>query len=96
MASRLYDLNYLTSGLLYLPSGIGGLIASLQTGKLLDYNYKVVARGLELSPSTNCNSTDIPVPVPSPPASVSMSHQNLCAFPIERARASAPSCLFLG
>lgn len=94
MAS-LYDLIYLLSGLLYLPSGIGGLIASLQTGKLLDYNYKVVARGLEVSPSTSCNSTDIVVPVPSRPASVSMSHQNLCAFPIERARLQSIVAFFL-
>ena len=35
--TELYGLNPLLSGLLYLPSGIGGLIASLQAGKLLDY-----------------------------------------------------------
>ncbi|TLD30943.1 hypothetical protein PspLS_01947 [Pyricularia sp. CBS 133598] len=33
-----YDLDYLQSGLIYLPSGIGGAAASFITGKLLDWN----------------------------------------------------------
>lgn len=89
----LYGLNPLMSGLLYLPSGIGGLIASLQTGKLLDYHYEVVARGLEPSSSTissDHNSTANPLPDPDPvhlrQTRRSPSPNNLCAFPIERAR----------
>lgn len=31
---EVYDLNYLETGLIYLPSGIGGAIASYTTGKL--------------------------------------------------------------
>jgi len=62
----LYHLNPLMTSLLYLPAGVGGVIASLQTGKLLDYNYRVVARNLKfqnppiLSPDSESNSSSIP------------------------------------
>ena len=97
--AELYGLNPLLSGLLYLPSGIGGLIASLQTGKLLDYQYKVVARSLEASPPPSVSSDLSPTTLPThaPPVSVSRSQSNdLYAFPIERARlrAMAP-CLLI-
>ena len=36
----IYKLNYLQAGLIYLPSGVGGAIASYSTGKLLDRNIK--------------------------------------------------------
>ncbi|KAL3480159.1 major facilitator superfamily domain-containing protein [Aspergillus californicus] len=42
----LYDLDYLQAGLIYLPSGIGGSIASYITGKLLDRNIKTLASRL--------------------------------------------------
>ncbi|KAK0507937.1 hypothetical protein JMJ35_009826 [Cladonia borealis] len=90
--AELYGLNPLLSGLLYLPSGIGGLIASLQTGKLLDYQYKVVARSLEASPPPSVSSDLSPTTLPThaPPVSVSRSQPNdLYAFLIERARLRA-------
>ncbi|KAI8712974.1 MFS domain-containing protein [Fusarium sp. LHS14.1] len=37
---EIYNLNYLTSGLVYLPSGVSGGIASYFTGRYLDWNYK--------------------------------------------------------
>ncbi|KAI9375237.1 major facilitator superfamily domain-containing protein [Aspergillus egyptiacus] len=40
---ELYSLDYLQAGLIYLPSGIGGAIASYTTGKFLDRNIKLVA-----------------------------------------------------
>ena len=90
--AELYGLNPLLSGLLYLPSGIGGLIASLQTGRLLDYHYKVVARSLEASPPPSVFSDLSPTTLPThdPPVSVSRSQFNdLYAFPNERARLRA-------
>ena len=43
----LYSLNYLTGGLLYLPSGVGGVFAAYLTGKLLNHDYRVIARRYE-------------------------------------------------
>ena len=50
---RIHSLNYLNAGLVYLPSGIGGILAALLTGKLLDYDYVITARkhGLPISKS---------------------------------------------
>ena len=39
----LYALNYLTGGLLYLPSGVGGIFAAYMTGRLLNRDYRAVA-----------------------------------------------------
>ncbi|RTE79712.1 hypothetical protein BHE90_005762 [Fusarium euwallaceae] len=43
---EIYKLNYLTSGLVYLPSGVSGGIASYFTGRYLDWNYKKTAEKL--------------------------------------------------
>ncbi|KAI3327815.1 MFS general substrate transporter [Xylariaceae sp. AK1471] len=45
--AELYSLNPLKAGLIYLPSGVGFLLASLLTGKLMDHEYRVVARSLD-------------------------------------------------
>jgi len=58
----------------YLPSGIGGLLAALLTGKLVDYDYRVVARSLHSSPQ------EYPTVTNSRPS------YDLLAFPIEKAR----------
>ena len=57
-----YSLNYLTGGLIYLPSGFGGILAAYLTGKLLDYEYRRTARrhGLPLSKSSN-DITEFPI-----------------------------------
>lgn len=39
----LYSLNYLTGGLLYLPSGVGGILAAYMTGRLLNRDYRAIA-----------------------------------------------------
>ncbi|KAF2640366.1 putative major facilitator superfamily transporter [Massarina eburnea CBS 473.64] len=39
-----YSLNYLTARLTYLPAGIGGMLAAILTGRLLDYEYRLSAR----------------------------------------------------
>lgn len=41
---HLYNLGYLTAGLVYLPSGVGGIIAAYTTGKILDRDYHNTAR----------------------------------------------------
>lgn len=41
---RLYHLNYLTAGLVYLPSGAGGIVAACTVGRILDRDYHIVAR----------------------------------------------------
>ena len=45
---HLYNLNYLIGGLVYLPSGVGGLLAAYSIGKLLDRDYATVAQKLGL------------------------------------------------
>ncbi|CAF9913072.1 MAG: hypothetical protein ALECFALPRED_008623 [Alectoria fallacina] len=52
---RLYSLNYLTGGLIYLPCGIGGVLAAYTTGKLLDRDYIRTAKryNLRVDKSTN-------------------------------------------
>lgn len=58
----LYSLDYLAAGLVYLPSGISGILAAYLTGKLLDYEYRRTAQkyGLTVSKSTN-EITDFPI-----------------------------------
>lgn len=59
---HLYSLNYLTAGLLYLPSGIGGILAAYLNGKLLDHDYRVTARNYSLPVSkTSDNLTKFPI-----------------------------------
>lgn len=52
---RMYSLNYLTCGLIYLPCGIGGVLAAYTTGKLLDRDYIRTAKryNLPVDKSTN-------------------------------------------
>lgn len=59
---RLYDLNYLTGGLIYLPCGIGGVLAAYSTGKLLDRDYIRTAKRYDLpvDKSTN-NLSNFPI-----------------------------------
>ena len=52
---RLYDLNYLTGGLIYLPCGIGGVIAAYTTGKLLDRDYIRTAKRYDLPVDKSTN-----------------------------------------
>lgn len=72
MAS-VYSLNYLNAGLIYLPSGIGGLIAALLTGRLLDYDYQRVARSLPQDDDAASSGR-------------SRTANDLLTFPIEKAR----------
>ena len=59
---HLYSLNYLTAGLLYLPSGIGGILAAYLTGRLLNHDYGITARkfGLPVS-KTSDNLARFPI-----------------------------------
>lgn len=59
---HLYSLNYLTAGLLYLPSGIGGMVAAYLNGRLFNYHYRVTARkyGLPVS-KTSDNLARFPI-----------------------------------
>ena len=59
---HLYSLNYLTAGLLYLPSGIGGIFAAYLNGRLLNYDYRITARkyGLPVS-KTSGNLSAFPI-----------------------------------
>lgn len=45
---QVYDLNYLTAGLTYLPMGIGGMFAAYFTGKMLDHDYRVTTKKLDM------------------------------------------------
>ena len=38
------SLNYLTAGLMYLPSGIGGILFAYCYGEVLEYDYRIIAR----------------------------------------------------
>ena len=57
-----YSLNYLTAGLLYLPSGVGGILAAYLNGRLLNYDYRITARkhGLPVS-KTSDNLSRFPI-----------------------------------
>ena len=52
---RLYSLNYLTGGLIYLPCGIGGVFAAYTTGKLLDRDYLRTAKRYNLPVDKSSN-----------------------------------------
>lgn len=43
-----YGLSQLQTGLIYLPFGIGSLIATVVSGRLIDYDYKAVAKSHNL------------------------------------------------
>ena len=59
---HLYSLNYLTAGLLYIPSGIGGIIAAYLNGRLLNYDYRMTARKYRLPVSkTSDNLARFPI-----------------------------------
>ncbi|PGH17281.1 hypothetical protein AJ79_01164 [Helicocarpus griseus UAMH5409] len=81
MATRL-SVNYLTAGLIYLPAGIGGLLAAFFTGRLVDYDYQVTKRSFPSStPSQPPSTEDVTTRNINPD-----SPNDLLAFPIEKAR----------
>ncbi|KAH0559296.1 hypothetical protein GP486_004188 [Trichoglossum hirsutum] len=53
---NLYGLNELETGFAYLPSGIGGLVGSQISGKLLDRDYRITAK--EIGHEINRKSGD--------------------------------------
>ncbi|KNG89189.1 putative MFS transporter [Aspergillus nomiae NRRL 13137] len=58
----LYDLNDLQIGLCYIPFGLGATIASILSGKLLDYNYRRLANRLGVPLHDNSrDQTDFPI-----------------------------------
>lgn len=58
----LYDLNYLTGGLVYLPSGLGGVLAAYTTGRVLDRDYRKTAKAHNLPESKASNDlADFPI-----------------------------------
>lgn len=61
---EVYNLNVLGSGLVYIPSGVAGIIAARVTGKFIDHNYKVVAKrvGIDITPKRGRN-IDLHFPV---------------------------------
>jgi multidrug resistance protein len=54
-----YEMNYLMAGLTYLPNGIGVILSSYASGKLLDHDYKVTARRLGF-PVTSRSGNEFP------------------------------------
>jgi hypothetical protein len=48
-------LNNPTAGLTYLPNGIGGIVSSYTTGKLLDHDYRLTAQKLGLDQKSQTN-----------------------------------------
>ena len=52
---RLYSLNYLTGGLIYLPCGVGGVVAAYTTGKILDRDYVCTAQRYNLPVDKSSN-----------------------------------------
>lgn len=71
--ATVYSLDYLEAGLIYLPAGVGGLLAAVSTGKLLDRDYCIISQ--ELSKGSSANE-----------GSRSSSQDNLLSFPMEKAR----------
>lgn len=57
---RLYNLDYLTGGLVYLPSGAGGILAAYTAGRILDRDYHIVARQQNMpSDRKSINANDL-------------------------------------
>ena len=52
---QLYGLNYLTGGLIYIPCGVGGVLAAYTTGKLLDRDYVRTAKRYNLPVDKSSN-----------------------------------------
>ena len=52
---RLYSLNYLTGGLIYLPCSVGGVISAYTTGRLLDRDYIRTAKRYRLPVNKSSN-----------------------------------------
>ncbi|KAL4805147.1 major facilitator superfamily domain-containing protein [Aspergillus unguis] len=59
----LYGLNDLQIGLCYIPFGLGATVASIATGKLLDFNYRRIAKrmNIPLSETRARNLTHFPI-----------------------------------
>ncbi|KAI4280196.1 MAG: hypothetical protein L6R38_004639 [Xanthoria sp. 2 TBL-2021] len=59
----LYDLNYLEAGLIYLPAGIGGILAAYSTGRLLDHDYRRTAKkyGIEINRLSGDDMSAFPI-----------------------------------
>lgn len=62
LAIRTYGLKFLEGGLIYLPSGIGGITAALVTGKMLDKDYAHTAKRYNLPLDKQSNDlSDFPI-----------------------------------
>ncbi|KAL8791007.1 MAG: hypothetical protein Q9195_006081 [Heterodermia aff. obscurata] len=59
---HIYSLTYLTAGLSYLPSGLGGAIAAYFTGKLLDRDFRIISENHSLPADTSTrNVSSFPI-----------------------------------
>ncbi|RDW92715.1 MFS transporter [Aspergillus mulundensis] len=60
---ELYGLDDLQIGLCYIPFGLGATVASIATGKMLDFNYRRLAKQLNvpLHETRNRNLTHFPI-----------------------------------
>lgn len=60
---RIYALNQLQAGLIYLPFGLGCVLSTLTSGKLIDRDYRIVAEkyGLPVEKSKGDNLAHFPI-----------------------------------
>ncbi|KAK7959700.1 uncharacterized protein PG986_004554 [Apiospora aurea] len=59
---EIYRLNYLTAGLVYIPSGVGGAVAAFLSGKYIDKTYHAALSKTTISSSTSVgDSPDFPI-----------------------------------
>ncbi|KAL8850035.1 MAG: hypothetical protein Q9221_004961 [Calogaya cf. arnoldii] len=59
----LYGLNYLEAGLIYLPAGVGGIVAAYSTGRLLNHDYQGTAKkyDIEINSSSGDEMSTFPI-----------------------------------
>lgn len=52
---EIYELNYLTAGLIYIPQGVAGLLGSFATGRFLNRTYRRTVENLQCDESSHAN-----------------------------------------
>lgn len=52
---EIYDLDYLTAGLIYIPQGVAGILGSFATGRYLNRTYRLTVERLQCDDSGHAN-----------------------------------------
>jgi len=58
-----YNLNFLEAGLIYIPFGIGAVLATVISGRVLDRDYRIIAKryGITVDEVRGDDMTEFPI-----------------------------------